>query len=255
MSKRWRWLVVAAILLFFILSLAQAPARLFSLAASRWFVQIIITGTEGTLWNGQAGQVLVSVGDGAMALGRLRWQVDGLSLLRLRLGLHIETDHPQQALVGNLELSPFGAIDVNDAQGHFPLSVLEPWVPLLIVGDAFFKLEELQADSRGHVSSVTGNFDLRDIRWQGGDYPMLLGHYHAALHQQNGAVVMDFNDVDESLLTARGQLNVGMDGAYQLAAQLRATERLAPQVAQAITWLGKKNNDGKIEILQQGRWR
>lgn len=254
MGRQWWTLVVLGVLLFVILSLAAAPAQLLVAVVDKSGLPLRLQLVDGTIWQGRADNASVIVRGAEFPLGQMSWEISPLSLLTLSPKFSVSTDYPGWDVVGKFGVTAWGRWSATDLQGRFPLSILEPWVPLLFSGECFFSFSDVRGTSVS-VEEVVGQVNLQDVFWQGGTYPMLLGHYRADVSQSNDDILMEFADQTGSNLSAQGGLHFTVAGHYELEARLKGLPDLAPEVMQSITWLGARQSDGSIQVEQQGSWR
>jgi general secretion pathway protein N len=243
------------LLLFFLCFLiATAPASLLQLATDKFVPNIRLQQVTGTVWDGAAGTAVVVVDGGAINLGKLSWHIKPLSLLSLQPQLHIETDAGSYGFTTDLRVLLLERqLQANTLRGNFPLALLEPWVPLLVRGTIELDIERLVVDQHKLIDA-RGQVFARQLDWMAGAQPMPLGTYTARVAVDEGDLLIDLAD-DQAQLGIQGQLMISPAGGYELQAELSMMDSLAPEVRQAVSYLGRKSAQGNILLDSKGRWR
>lgn len=242
------------LLVFFCFLLFTAPARLLPLVVNKFSPNVQLQHATGSLWNGSVATAVVAVEGNAINLGKLSWSMNPVSLLWLTPSLHIDTDAGGHSLSADLSVSLLGQeIEAEDVTAEFPLSLLEPWVPLLVKGDVELAIERIVVD-KNSLLDVSGTVYAQGLDWMMGSKALALGSYKAELSVVDGSLLVDVSD-RQALLVINGQLTASPAGAYQVDARLSATDGLAKEIKQALKFLGKKNERGEILFNDKGRWR
>lgn len=253
-SPHWlRWLLL---LLFFFLCflVATAPASLLQLATDKFAPNVRLQQVTGTVWDGAAGTAVVVVDGGAINLGKLSWHLKPLSLLSLQPQLHIETDAGSYGFSSGIRILLLERqLEASTLRGNFPLALLEPWVPLLVRGSIELDIERLVVD-QDKLIDARGQVFARRLDWMAGAQPMPLGSYTARVAVDEGDLLIDLAD-DQAQLGIQGQLIISPAGGYDLQAELSMMDSLAPEVRQAVGYLGRRSEQGNILLDSKGRWR
>ncbi|ARN74847.1 type II secretion system protein N [Oceanicoccus sagamiensis] len=257
-------ILVAIVLLVLVgvVAIANAPASLVPMALAEAEKRqllapnapaISLVNLEGTVWDGQANETVITVAGEPLHLGVLRWQLDPLSLLDSSPVIHVQTQASEHAVQATVIAKANGDIRINDIEGRMPISLLEPWLPMLVKGDISFVFDHITVNPK-QLLAIDGVVNVEYVDWLGGDYAMPLGSYMAQISLQDNNIHMDINDFSASL-GMNGLLTVNpLSGAYQFDATLQARPGLAPEVAESIAWFGKRNNQGDIILKQRGRF-
>lgn len=245
-----------SLLFIFVLALiavAFAPARLLLIATDRWAPQVEMSEPTGTLWQGEAKQVAVTINGIKLELGTLSWHLSALSLLTIEPSIELVVKAPEHQAQMRVSANTDQEITVDNMEGTFPLSLLEPWVPLLIEGDLAFVVDHIIFNQR-QLLAVDGVLNLQEADWVGGDIRMPLGSYIAQVSlAENRDVLVQLNDFSATL-GIDGLITISPAGHYHFNCVLQKRDGLAPEVAQSVSWFGKKNAQGDILVDQKGRW-
>lgn len=246
----WRYKIYAG--LFFVFVLATAPASLLTVIVQNAMPTIWLADAKGSFWQGQSSQAVVTVDGGSVVLGELHWSINAFSLLWLSPTVQIQTEAPGQTLIATATAYPNGNVSLQAVKGEFPLTVIEPWVPVLLSGQVFFDFSNIALTDQT-IEALQGTINLRQITWLGGDVPMTLGNYHAGIAMETDAINIKLQDQDAQLgLT--GSISAMLDGQYQMDLNLSEKPGLNPAVIKSLTWLGKKQGGGVV-IRREGEWQ
>ena len=256
------FITVVLLLLAAVVAIVNAPAALVPMALEELEKRqllppnapaIALAQLEGTVWQGRANEAIITVDGETVPLGVLSWQLEPMSLLDRTLIIYLSTDAPEHRLQATVVASENGDVTINDLEGRLPINLLEPWFPMLVKGDIAFVFDHIIVNPK-QLLAIDGVLNVEYVDWLGGDYAMPLGSYMAQISLQDNQVHVDINDFSASL-GMMGLLTVNpVSGVYQFDATLQARPELAPEVAESIAWLGKRNNQGDIVLKNRGRF-
>ena len=259
---KWFFGAVLVVLVLLVLAIANAPASLIPLALSeaqsRGMMQpgapvVILSNTSGTVWKGQAMDAVIEIDDAKLELGVVSWQLSAMSLLQKKPVITISSMAPGQNIQTSITITEQGEITVDDLEGRLPISVLEPWLPMLVKGEMAFVIDHIRFNAR-QLLALDGVLNLEYVDWIGGEYDMPLGSYMAQISLQENNIIVLINDFSANLgIDGLLSVNAG-NGAYQFTATLDPREDLAPEVAETIVWLGKRSSNGDVVINKRGRF-
>jgi hypothetical protein len=174
--------------------------------------------------------------------------------LWLSPSLHIDTDAGSHSLSADLSVSLLGQeLEAEAITGQFPISLLEPWAPLLVRGNVELAIDHLVVDQK-NLLDASGKIYVQDLDWMMGAKALPMGSYMAELSVVEGSLLVNVSD-RQARLGVNGLLRASPAGAYEVEARLSATESLAPEIKQGLKFLGKKNEAGDILFNDKGRWR
>ena len=253
-------IVIGLLLSAFAVALVNAPASLVPLAIAEMEKQgtlqhgvpsLVLAETSGTVWNGKALEAILTIDGIDVPLGILEWQLKPMSLLVSEPEIVFTTDAPGQVLKATVTANAQGHIKVSAMEGRLPISVLEPWFPLLVRGDIAFVVDHLFF-SASTLNSIDGMLNFEYVDWMGGDYDMPLGSYTAQIYNEDQKVLVKVDDFS-ARLGINGLMTVNPDGLYTFKATLQPRSGLAAEVAESVAWLGKKQTNGDVLITTRGR--
>lgn len=259
---RWFLLTVVAVIVILVVAFFRMPASvvgvLLTEAESRQLLppdtpKVSLADFDGTLWRGRAGKSAVLIDGVRVDLGEVNWTLGKVSLLRGAPLVDFTTRSTEIHLKGTVSVDKNSRVAIRGVEGRAPVSVLEPWMPLLVTGDiAFFIDSAVFVANR--PESLNGLINLEYIDWVGADYNMPLGSYMAEVslidHNRVSVVINDL----QARLGLTGTLNIDLQGHYQFQARLQPRPELAPEVATAIRWLGRDDGRGSVLINRRGRF-
>lgn len=255
MKRAVVWFVrsILVIVALIVIGVALAPASLVSMAAARWAPQIHMSEPTGTIWRGQSDQVMVTFNQAKLELGKLNWKLSPLSVLTINPSVDITIEAPAHQAQVRVSATRDQVVTVDKMEGEFPLSMLEPWVPLLVKGDLAFVVDHI-VFTRKELLAIDGVFNLQQADWLGGDVDMPLGSYIAQVSlDDNKDIFIQINDFSATL-GIDGHVTISPKGTYHFQSVLQTRDGLAPEVAQSVSWFGKKNAQGDIVVDNTGRW-
>lgn len=207
---------------------------------------------KGSLWQGEVDQAIITIQGGSLSLGKVQWSINPLSLLRLSPSASINAERLGQSLSMLVAVYPNASLELTEVKGEFPLSVMESWAPILVDGHVFFDIPKLQVKTQT-IQHLEGVFNLRKITWQGGDVPMLLGHYQAGISMADETINISLQD-QQAGLGLKGAITATLSGQYQMDLQLTEGQGLNPAVMPSVAWLGKRQG-GAVVIRRNGSWK
>ena len=258
-----KWFAATIVILLLLLALAvyRAPASLVPLALQeietrgllqQGFPKLTLSTTSGTVWQGQAAGAQLLIDGVVLELGQLNWQLSPLSLLDKKPALHIASDASTHKIQAHVSATEHGEVTVKAMEGHLPISLLEPWFPMLVKGDIAFVVDHVIFNPQ-QVLALDGVLNFEYVDWLGGEYDMPLGSYLAQLSlDEKNDIHIQLNDYGATL-GIEGFLSISPAGTYHFNASLQPRDGLAPEVAQSITWFGKRNAQGDVLVNRRGR--
>jgi hypothetical protein len=260
---KWFFATVTGLLILLVLIIANAPSSLIPSALAQMKSRglmplnmpiIILSNTDGTVWDGQATDVIVEIDGAQLQMGIVSWQLSPLSLLQQKPAIKVSSNAPEQNLQATITMNEEGYVSVDDLEGRLAISVLEPWIPMFLSGDIAFVIDHVRFKQR-QLLALDGVLNLEYVDWIGGDYDMPLGSYMAQMSlQKSNNVVVSIDDFGASL-GIDGLLSVNTENrSYQFKATLEPREDLASEVAESLIWLGKRDENGDVFVDRRGRF-
>ena len=201
-------LVVLALVLSAALSL---PARLLTSFIDP--EQLRLSGLSGTLLHGKAARAMLATPAGFLHLGRLRWDLDAWSLLRLAPRVRIDSDWGGQRI--RLTATRRGnRVELRDVDASLRADLLRTLAPLAVDGRLGLQLERLCIEGL-QPTAVEGRAVWQDARWRTAQGGHALGSYAADLSTSAAGVLEAKVSSIAGPVLAEGRLR--LDGlAYDL---------------------------------------
>lgn len=203
---------------------------------------------QGSLWDGQAGQVLAADG---RVLGQLRWALSRRALFG-QAQAWMEFHGPQLDFSGEMQRLPEQRIAWRRASVHVELAA---WAP-----HANLPLGEPRGELQLTVEHalLQGGWPLQlqaQARWRGAvmhtrDGDVALGDLHGQAQAQEGVIQAQWHDDGHGPLQVDGQLQLSPLG-WRLDATLRARQT-DPALHHWLTGLGQPDADGDVHIQRSG---
>jgi len=213
---------------------------------------INVAAVSGTLWHGKAHQLTYNK---HYHLQQMDWKVDWFALSTLQLKLDITFHNGHQAMTGNASLLlGFSGMSAENVDIDLPapelLSYLNLSLPVNAQGNLALdikkaslgkpycrKLDGQLTWKNAKINSELGNIDLETA--------------NADLSCKNGQLVADLQQTSEQL-NSTFKFTLKAQGAYQLQGHLKAGDKLAPALQDALSWIGTKNSAGEIPLNFNG---
>lgn len=211
-----------------------------------------INNVKGSVWQGQAKSITVNP---KLTLENVKWDIQAMSLLSLTLEANISFENGPQAMSGEavVQYGLSGASATNvllDLNADELISLLPMPLPVKISGDFSAAIKEVKQGlpfceqlegvvvwNNANIYSQLGNIDLAspavDLRCDEGNI--------SALVTQKSDQIMATLDV-----------NLSEGGRYQLNGEIKGTDKLAPSIAQSLTWIGPVNEEGATTLSFNG---
>jgi general secretion pathway protein N len=166
--KKGRW-ISFGVLLFIIFSLSRVPAEWGAWLMTRQS-GLAMSGISGSLWKGQANVASLTAEGQTYTLGKLQWDLQLMSLLKLKPCATIIVSGQAQSLNGIACVGTGGSIALRDADMSLPASLLQSKIPIPINGNFSVHISELEL--KGNVLlKLDGNLSWtnaqanNDVQW------------------------------------------------------------------------------------------
>jgi general secretion pathway protein N len=235
-------LVGAAVLalLFFVVLIATAPARLLNLVVPG--EQVMLRGLSGTVWNGSASGVLIRLPQGYFQLGTVQWSLQPFSLLTLSPHLTLGSQWGRQTLAGELILLGQQDIDVFNLEAQLAASILSRFAPVAV--DGFFSLQsELLQVRDGMPFSGEGRLVWQNAGWNSPRGLVPLGTYALDFQQPENETLQGQILTLSGALEASGSLQL-QQRHYEVDVLLSSESALDAQVQQMLSLIAKPEDSG-----------
>ncbi|MDD9893602.1 MAG: type II secretion system protein N [Gammaproteobacteria bacterium] len=252
--KSWIYRALAALALLLLFVALRAPAQHAVAYASANIKPAVISGSQGSVWNGNAERITHP----QIQLNNVEWDYRFFASLFKGPGyvLNGNTNNGQfsgLAHVGWGQLSSAGNAKLSDVNAIIPLSDLP--LPAIarsipLKGDIIAKLEQFTlaaqwpVEAEGQLAIADIRFDDKEV-WQ-------LGALIADLETTETGVKAKLSSASD-YVNLSGVANLENDGSYQVTADLTVDNSLPIALRTMLIASGKRQADGSIRISYQGR--
>ncbi|HUK03090.1 MAG TPA: type II secretion system protein N [Steroidobacteraceae bacterium] len=233
-SKRRRWLIATAIVVFIGVLLVQFPASWASAVLPRG---IACRELEGTLWSGRCSGIVIQ----GSSPGDLAWTLHPLKLLVGRLKLDLALEQNAGPVRGTLELAPGGAFTLRNLHGAIPLDhELIGAVPASLHGLAQADFASIVWDGR-KVATLEGQLDAHGLR----DDRTVIGDYRVSFPGgQTGEPVGQLSDLGGPF-SAQGTVRLTAQPGYLIQGMIAPRGNVPADVLEALRFLGPPDAQGR----------
>ncbi len=247
-SRFVKLLVVLALVAYLIfLIVARTPATWGAWALHRAVPDVWLAGVNGTLWEGNASSGAAMVGDQALPLENLRWQLKPWSLLSLRLCADVQADILGQPASGIFCGAPGDRLIARQVQLNAPMAVVAEALNVPLSGQVSLQLQVLKAKGQ-RIEELEGNLSWRDARWHNGESWVAVGAFAAKLSpNEQGGVAAQIFDLDGPF-TVDLTANLALDQEPQVQGTVAAAPEAPEQIASALQFVGVPQEDGSFRV-------
>ncbi len=231
MKKSWLTLAGLLALLFLLMLVVSAPARLLYLFVPS--EQLLLQGLSGTVWRGIASSVQVRLPQGYFHLGRVQWRLRPLSLLTLSPRVEMESQWGNQSLSGDLVLRGQRDLDIRELDLQFDAALLTEFAPVALDGVFSLQLAGLKLRD-GLPESADGRLEWQGAAWRSPRGLVPLGSYTMEFKQPPGEILRG------EVMTLAGPLQAmgfaELDGRrYEVDILMGSDDELEPQLEQMLS--------------------
>lgn len=246
-----------AILLFSYFVIARFPAAQGLALASRFSQGMVMySQASGTIWQGQADHIYISVQQQVIDLGKTTWQLKALPLLFGQLQMALEAKQGRQLVKAKIKASA-SAANLQDVEVRLPLATLLSFapmpLPIQIEGQLQLDLQQLELNQTQGIAAVSGNAVVQDVVVEMHE-KIELGSYGARLSKEGDELMAKVSDVDATVeLSGTMQANL-QASSYASDVLLKPKAEANPLIAQTLAMVARKQNDGRYHFKQNGHF-
>lgn len=240
-----RWAVPAVVLFLFFLLLTLPARQIWAWLSDG---QLAAQDIQGTLWSGRAARVVHPI----FSAGPIVWHIRPQALLlgRLEYQVFVQSDAGGGELHAGIGVFAGRYIeDVHLTQSAADVARRISNNMFALSGDFQFDLDQLQLSADG-ITALHGVVIWRDAR-VAQPSAMVLGHVQIQLALRDGRVVGTLGD-EGGPLEVTGEVQIGMDRAYQLNIQLKPRSNADANLQQSLALLGAPDAQGRYHVQYSG---
>lgn len=246
---------LVAVIFFFVCLIATMPAAWLFNRVLHDNASVSAYGVSGTVWNGQAQQLLVNISGANVPLGRTHWRLQPWSFLLLSPALSFDSEYGKQFIAGHAKGSLSGKVTINELRGLLPVALIKNWLPLPMAGDVTLRLDKV-AFKHDKVTALDGNVQLQQLALVMPTGEEVLGSYliDLALHKENEQIQADISTL-EGELSASGSLKL-MQGERQYHADIvmEYSESVSKVVTNTLFLWAKPHGQNRLVLRRSGIW-
>jgi general secretion pathway protein N len=212
-----------------------------------------IAGVSGSAWQGEAA--LLSYHK-KLNLQRVSWDVDWLALAALQIKLDVKFNNGQNAMSGKgfVKLGVSGLVIENvllDLSAQELLSYVDLPVPVEASGDVTLVIKEA-SQGNPYCDTLDGLFVWKNAEVSSDLGKVDLATVNINLSCDKGDAVAVLQQESEQLSSNINAL-LQQGGAYQLVGTVKGSNKLNPDINQALSFLGAKDSSGATLVRFNGR--
>ncbi|MFQ3196360.1 MAG: general secretion pathway protein N [Paraglaciecola sp.] len=208
---------------------------------------IQLNGVSGTIWNGQAQQLLVR----GLPIEQLSWQLAFLPLLTGTAQVYVDGGNIRQmdeiSIKGDISVAK-DKLQADNLQLYLPTDwvIASLALPIAINASGRFKLVLQELDYSGHCQILNGKGHWLKAQVQGNSQPILLGNFDADLSCVNQEIVLTVNEPNLFGLSAVARIPA--DFNFNISGRFKPDDELPQEVHQAAQFFGQKDGQGYYSI-------
>ncbi len=256
MNKATVVLLATIGLAWFLLKLLfTVPAPLIIGQLSKSVPQFNAQGVQGTIWNGSAANVTITVDGKNQSLGKTQWQLSKLPLLWGSASLTLSAKTAQQSLSTNAVVSASGNVVLENTDLSVPAVLLRDFAPIPVVigGNLSVRINHLEFAAQ-HIKSLDGVLTWQEAEINLTGVPALLGSYVAELSMdEQGDYLAEVSELGGGALGVTGTVKYAPERKHvKLNSEITPTNKLDPGVKNMILQLGRVDAKGAIKFNYEG---
>ncbi len=211
-----------------------------------------IDNVSGSLWNGQAKQVIINP---KVTLHNVKWDIQLKALLNLAIGADVSFYNGPSKMSGKgfvqYGLTGVSASNVMvDLTSAELLALIPTKLPVKIEGEFSAVIQQIKQGDP-YCEQLQGT-----VVWHNAFVYSQMGNVNLAspsvdLGCADGNITA-FVTQDSEQLNTNLDINLGEGGIYQLNGEIQGKDELPPSIAQSLTWIGPKNDSGATTVSFNG---
>jgi general secretion pathway protein N len=237
--------VIIGVITLIIGLLIMFPARV----AYQWIAPpgIALSGIQGTIWNGQAGEGNIA----GLYLRNIDWRLQPSALFGGKLGVEFEADGASGFASGEAAIGLGGSAELTDVSASLSLQSLQELIGMPgLQGTVNLQFERVVL-ADGLPIAADGNLQIANLR-----VPMIhrssLGGFRADFFTQESGVMASVEDTD-GVVEIAGSVSLAADRTYQFLAQVAPKENTPEDLRRQMSFLGSPNERGQYELRLEGQ--
>jgi hypothetical protein len=248
-------LVVLGLLTFVMTVILSIPASFVFAHVNKAWPDFYADGVSGTLWDGQASNIIVRINGVKQAFGETQWTLGLWPLLIGKAVVTLDARDENQRISGKVTTSYPLHVELERVELKAPLSLLRNWYPLPIkvTGDAELILKTLEFDGE-NINELDGAFTWQQAGIDLGAGLTQLGSFLAVLSQPGeGAYQADVSQL-KGQLGVSGLVSLNMlEKAYDAELVFKPEPGFDASMVAMIKQISKPQADGGLLLSYKGK--
>ncbi len=238
--------LLALLLLFFVVLLANAPARLLPRLLGDTPLQL--EGLGGSVWQGSASRALLLTSAGPLQLGQLEWRLSPASLLTLAPTIAVESHWGDQNARAEVTIHGGDDLSLRDVDVTVDAALIQQLVPVAMEGRLTLTARHIRVTG-GRPVQAEGRLVWEQGMWNAPRARLPLGSYVLEFSRAAGS-----EPLNGEVLTLAGPVQAQGtarldDNSYALDLRIRGDEvALDPVLIEALSLMARP--DGRAFHLQ-----
>jgi general secretion pathway protein N len=245
-----RYYVILALCSYLFFALASTPAaKVISLAQKNFNLPVKIYGVQGSIWNGQADNVLVQ----QHRIDQLKWSINPASLLLASLSADIQASIKEQNVIGHINVNMSGDIHAEDLRAKLSAADIQQLVAMPfgeLGGEFILNIQSLDWSGTG-IPSTTAT-----IKWRQAKLTLVdtvdLGQVLVNIKpdEKNGLSLEVKNK--GGALSIDGSIALSDKKQYKLLLNFNPASNANSNIKQSLSMFAKKQSNGSYRFKQNG---
>lgn len=253
MSIKKRYWVIIFVSFFLVLVLAKAPASwamsLMAKALPGWQVAQV----KGSFWQGEAGAAQFMVDGQPLSLGRIKWKMQPLGLLRLKPCVRFSASRTDQVVDGEACVSLLSqTISSDNLKVRLDLKQIEPWLLVRLQGKAQLDLTRFSfADNQ--FKDLQGQLSWQEAEIHNSQRWIGLGDLQATLDDdQAGGVITQWSAKEGGPIATDLKIQLPSGGGSLIRGKVTPARNADEAIYQSLQVIGEPAGNGAYSIDWQG---
>ena len=246
--------IAIAVVSYLLFTLANVPAAtVISLAEKNIKLPAKIYGVQGTLWQGNADNLIIQ---GQPRIDNLQWSLNPLALLLARISADVKASLKDQPVSGHLSMTAGGDILASDVHTQMQAE----------------KVQQLIDMPFGELAGVF-NLDIQSLHWQGEGLPettaniqwqkakltlaetVSLGHIEIRITPTETKGLAASIKNKGGMISLSGSASLQPNNQYKLNIQMTPEKNASQNTVQSLSMFARRQPDGSYRFVKNGNLR
>lgn len=245
--------IIVSVLIFTGFVLSRFPAANALALAGRYSGLVFANNASGTIWQGKADNLYLTINQELLDLGRTQWQLSPWHLFIGKISIKLTAVAGDQRIKADV-LAGFSSVHLRDTQVAVDMQRLLQFYPLPIRLQGQLDLDVQEAKlTREGITALAGNMVVKDVVFTF-QRPVNLGTFGARLGMDGDFVTADVSDIDATV-KVEGRLMASLaKREYRNKLLINPTPVADLSVSQTLQMVAKKQADGSFQFEHNGNF-